>query len=177
MASKRQIIANRRNARKSTGPITPEGKAASSQNSRRHGLLATTVVLEGESADRFHELLTSLFEELQPETSVEMFLVENMAVACWCQRRLWAMQSAGLRDEVKKQESQPNLKETLALHPATRASIAFRSLADKSRSLDLMNRYQSSYERQYDRTYRRFIDMREKSDFSKRTQLPPDLGV
>ena len=38
MATERQIAANRRNARRSTGPRTPAGKARSSRNARRHGL-------------------------------------------------------------------------------------------------------------------------------------------
>lgn len=38
MASKRQIEANRANAKRSTGPRTAAGKAMSSQNARRHSL-------------------------------------------------------------------------------------------------------------------------------------------
>jgi hypothetical protein len=44
MTSFRQIDANRRNARKSTGPITEEGKQHSRCNAVRHGLTAETVI-------------------------------------------------------------------------------------------------------------------------------------
>ena len=37
MATVAQILANRANARRSTGPRTPQGKARSSQNNRRYG--------------------------------------------------------------------------------------------------------------------------------------------
>jgi RNA polymerase-interacting CarD/CdnL/TRCF family regulator len=38
MATEKQILANRRNARSSTGPRTTAGKARSRTNARRHGL-------------------------------------------------------------------------------------------------------------------------------------------
>ena len=44
MTSFRQIEANRRDAVKSTGPITEEGKHRSRQNAVRHGLCGETVV-------------------------------------------------------------------------------------------------------------------------------------
>jgi len=38
MASQKQIDANRRNAERSTGPRTPEGKAIVKNNALKHGL-------------------------------------------------------------------------------------------------------------------------------------------
>jgi hypothetical protein len=42
MASERQIEANRKNAKRSTGPKTPQGKAKSRRNALFHGLSRST---------------------------------------------------------------------------------------------------------------------------------------
>jgi hypothetical protein len=54
MSSERKINANRINGAKSHGPVTPEGRLASSRNSLVHGLLSEAIILEGESAERFN---------------------------------------------------------------------------------------------------------------------------
>jgi len=88
MATPRQIEANRRNAQKSTGPRTPEGKAAVSMNSLRHGLRARTVVLPGENHQEFLQLCDDLEAEWEPLTRTEQFYVEQMAIAHWKLRRM-----------------------------------------------------------------------------------------
>ena len=75
MATDRQIAANRENALKSTGPRTPEGRAAVRLNSLTHGLTAKTLVLPGESEEDFGSLLDSLAAEHDPITPTEQALV------------------------------------------------------------------------------------------------------
>ena len=53
MTSFRQIEANRRNARKSTGPTTEAGKQRSRCNAVRHGLTAETVIGALEDAEDY----------------------------------------------------------------------------------------------------------------------------
>ena len=79
----KQIEANRLNALKSTGPKTPEGKAAVRMNALRHGLRARTVVLPGENSDDFHQLCDDLETEWNPESRTEQFYVEQMAISQW----------------------------------------------------------------------------------------------
>jgi hypothetical protein len=83
MATLKQFEANRRNAQKSTGPKTPEGKAAVSMNSLRHGLRARTVVLPGEDLQEFQQLCDDLEVEWQPQSRTEQFYLEQMAVSQW----------------------------------------------------------------------------------------------
>ena len=83
MATLKQFEANRRNAQKSTGPKTPEGKAAVSMNALRHGLRARTVVLPGESREEFNQLCDDLEVEWHPQSRTEQFYVEQMAVSQW----------------------------------------------------------------------------------------------
>jgi hypothetical protein len=83
MASQKQIEANRRNALKSAGAKTPEGKAVSRLNSLRHGLRARTVVLPGEDPEEFRRLCDDLEAEWQPRTCTEQFYLEQMAILHW----------------------------------------------------------------------------------------------
>ena len=88
MSTEKQIAANRRNAQKSTGPKTPQGKAAVSMNSLRHGLRARTVVLPGDDPQEFQRLCEDLEAEWQPLTRTEQIYLEQMATAYWKLQRL-----------------------------------------------------------------------------------------
>src|SRR5258708_715287 len=93
MRNERQQNASRTNGSKSRGPVTSASKLASSQDAITHGMLSPTIVLNGESTDRFLGLIANLFEEFQPQTFEES-LIENMAVARWRQMRIWGMEKA-----------------------------------------------------------------------------------
>jgi hypothetical protein len=100
MASEKQKAASRANGAKSRGPVTPEGKLRSSRSNVEHGMLARTVVLDVESRPRFDALMTSLQEELKPETTIENLLIHKMAAAHWRLMRVWGMERSGLSQEV-----------------------------------------------------------------------------
>ncbi len=87
MTSEKKIEANRQNAQKSTGPRTPEGKAAVRLNALTHGLLSQQVLLPGEDADALRELDELLRAELQPVGVLENILVDGIIVDCWRLRR------------------------------------------------------------------------------------------
>ena len=89
MSTERQIEANRRNAQLSTGPRTPEGRAAVRLNGVKHGLTAQTLILPGESVEDFEAHLTALEQQYRPSNPTEEMLVRYMAMAYWRLRRLY----------------------------------------------------------------------------------------
>ena len=88
MPSQKQIHANRRNALKSTGPKSEEGKAQSRMNALRHGLTAAQAVLPHENEDDYEKLREGMLESYAPENSAETALVEELTNAYWRLLRL-----------------------------------------------------------------------------------------
>lgn len=87
MASNKQLAANRQNARRSTGPRSPGGKARSCLNSRKHGLTAKTLIIVGENAGDFDGLRAELLEQHEAQSALEIELVERLAGILWRLRR------------------------------------------------------------------------------------------
>ena len=87
MASEKQLLANRLNAQKSTGPHTLAGKSASAKNAIKHGLLSCDIVLQNEDPEEFERLLSSLWHDRQPVGPIESEFVEILAVDLWRLRR------------------------------------------------------------------------------------------
>ena len=88
--SPRKLEANRRNAQKSTGPKTAQGKARSSRNAMKHGLLACHLILHDdlyEDPAEFDQLFDELVAGFAPQTPAERLLVERIAACYWRLRR------------------------------------------------------------------------------------------
>ena len=199
MSSTLRIDASRANGAKSRGPVsaigkaasaanaihahgavTPEGKARSSQNATRHGMLAQSVVLPSESEAGFTELLADLQEEFKPETRSEARLLEIMAVCDWRRSRLWCLEMAQYIHATRAQE---RANDPIADHenneiPSMHTSLAFTTLSDKSRALELLNRYEVRYSREYHRTLVYYnaqrAERRKNNLISERTE--PNIG-
>ena len=146
MSSQRRIDASRANGAKSSGPITPEGKARSAQNGIRHGILSETLVLEEESADRFQSLFHSFQQIFTPVDEFEAVCVETMIAARWRCMRVWTMETAGLQRQMNAQPDE-------GLSARTRAAIAFQSQGEGLNIPDLLGRYETRYDRQFSRAY------------------------
>jgi hypothetical protein len=93
MISERQQDANRRNAAKSHGPITPEGRAAVRHNALKHGFTAAEIVLPTvEERIDFEQFRFAFEEEYQPIGPTEEVLVEDMVVSRWRLNRIRKME-------------------------------------------------------------------------------------
>ena len=96
MTSFRQIETDRRNARKSTGPITDEGKRRSRCNAVRHGLTAQTVIGALEDAEDYNAFQAAVAASFDAETAVERELVLRLASLLWRLRRATAIDTGFL---------------------------------------------------------------------------------
>lgn len=93
MSTEVQITANRTNARRSTGPRTPQGKARSSQNAVKFGLFSGTFTHAGEEKD-YAALHASLRHAFDPQNSCEQAAVEQICGAVWRLRRCNQLEAA-----------------------------------------------------------------------------------
>ncbi len=77
--SEARLAANRANAKKSTGPRTPEGKQRSCMNATRHAILGQVLHLTGKDLAAYNEFTSSYLETLQPKGAVETQLANTCA--------------------------------------------------------------------------------------------------
>jgi hypothetical protein len=101
MTSSRQIEANRRNARLSTGPVTEEGKRRSRQNAVRHGLTAETVIAALEDAEDYAAFEMHVTADYDAQSAVERELVLRLASLLWRLRRATAIESGLFKIQAK----------------------------------------------------------------------------
>jgi hypothetical protein len=135
MASPAQLAANRQNSVRSTGPATPSGKAASSQNAIRHGLTSAKVVIPGEDAAEYDAHREDLIRHHAPATAIERTLVEELAAASWRLLRARRIETAVLAK--------------LAENASDADTAIAAALLEKPKELDRLLRYVTAHERAF----------------------------
>jgi hypothetical protein len=93
MTTEIQIAANQRNAKRSTGPRSQQGKAIISQNALKHGLSATQTVINTENQQEFDRHSQQILDEFNPETPMEYILVDRLVNLSWRLKRTTHLQS------------------------------------------------------------------------------------
>ena len=97
MTSAHQLEANRRNALKSTGPRTINGKQAWRRNALRHGLTAETLIEPLEDPESYRAFEAAIVAEYLPQSPVEQELVHRLASLFWRLRRATSIETGLLR--------------------------------------------------------------------------------
>lgn len=129
MASNSQIEANRANSQRSTGPKTPEGKAAAAQNATSHGLSKPEIYVQPGEEDEFRQFEANLESEYKPSGNLQRQLFQTIVHAAWNIRRCRLLEVHLQNEANSKGLIDPLLDDTL------------------SRQLDRLLRYQRAAER------------------------------
>jgi hypothetical protein len=147
MASEKQVQANRRNALKSTGPKTPEGKDAVRLNANKHGLRSQEILLPGEDGEALKELDENLRAELRSEGEMEDLLVEQMVAAQWRLRRMRRVE-AGVFDWESTSAARSAADSLHSLpEGATMLGLSFIRDANGANAFSKLSRYETAIER------------------------------
>ena len=146
MSSTAQVLANRENSLKSTGPRTPEGKLATSRNGISHGLSsAGDPVLPHEDRSAFDALLQHYKSDFSPSTGHEEFLVTEMVGARWRLERAGRIESVMLEDIVDFSDASPITPEI---------QMAKAMMQKEGDPFARMDRHRANLERTYHRCAR-----------------------
>src|ERR1700744_32921 len=148
MISEKQLEANRRNAQRSTGPKTEEGKKVAALNARRHHLTGQVTTMT--EADRImHDAFSAaILESLAPEGAMETQLAHRIATDSWRLNRISAVEDKlfargqnAKSDGIHTQDSEINAAE---IHAALTAAKVFK---EESRQLQLLTLYEQRINR------------------------------
>lgn len=178
MATAAQINANLENAKKSTGPRTLKGKIASSFNPLRHGFRSQTVLLPGDDPAEYEELLTALTDHFGTDDLTQQRAVREMADAEWRLRRCRRYQ-----EELVSARIQELAAEYPDQSPFALQVLAHESLTLESTFFSQLQRWESKFERQYDKAYRQWASYQDAGRRSEQhriemlLQAPPPRSV
>jgi len=115
MSTKAQILANRHNAQKSTGPRSSQGKAAVSQNAVQNGLSARQTIISSESQADFDLYRERMLSELAPASPMESMLAERIIILSWRLKRAGRIQNQAIDALNANNTSSPLTKLTQSL--------------------------------------------------------------
>jgi hypothetical protein len=149
MATLKQIDANRRNAQKSSGPRSPEGKAASRFNALKSGIDAQAQVIPGEDPARLEALIGEYQERFDTSVPERRMLVDTLVACDWLFRRLNRAEASFWQYEAQRTESSFSSNN----HPEGRVLF----FGDKV--FDRLQRRVNAIHRNYDRALKELQDL------------------
>ena len=158
LPTEKQRAASRANGAKSKGPVSVEGRARSSRNSIRHGLSSKIVVLPHENRSAFEDLRDSYMDDFQPANQSQHDLVETMVAARWRLNRLVETEAKIFEMEMLRHDDdiEKEFENTIQVE---KVAWVFDHIANHSKSLQLLIRYEGSLNRSYERAYKQLKEM------------------
>jgi len=151
--SERRRAVARANGAKSRGPVSAAGKARSSQNAVKHGLLTAGMMLSTEHAEAFEALNHDLTLELNPTTTTQAILARSFAMCALRLNRIWDLEAAAQRAEISRLAGASGADGTLE---------AWRRLHTQDPTFTLLRRYEMTFTRELHRTLRHLPELQEK---------------
>jgi hypothetical protein len=180
--SPNRVAANQANARRSTGPKTPEGRARSSQNARKLPFDPNPfAIVRIEDRARIASLVAGAVATYQPVNSQERLAVERIALAQHAMRRMYTLEAgfftncldtamAGPADPfILNQSELGGADIALEQHRAYWLAFGFNRYTQRSNVAATLLRFQAQAERLYRRAVEDFDRL-----FKLRGQLPPE---
>ena len=146
MASQKQIDANRRNAQKSTGPITEAGKAVARFNALRHGMTAESAVLPYEDHLAYAMLREALLSHYAPANIAEELLVDVVANSYWRLLRARRVETSTMKLGIQALKQRNGLNPAPSTKDDDALAVFFTDDNDNMRNQE---RYHGTIERSY----------------------------
>jgi hypothetical protein len=139
--------AARENGRKSRGPITPEGKARSSQNALKHGLSSRRVVIGTEDEEEWLEFRDECRQTFSPVGAIELGYGDEFAASRWRLNRCLGIETSIFDHEFAMQKIYDE-KRCSEMDDLAKTGKAFRSAQD---NLSALGRYETRIRRSGER--------------------------
>ena len=146
MTSQKQIEANRKNAQKSTGPVSVAGKEIVARNAVRHGILSANVFIDEGEQKIYDNFCDEMFKNLKPQSGFENFLVDRIISTAWRMRRIVCIEAMKLEKANKYS------------YGDSYTSVFVAKSAD---SMAVLSRYEQALEKTFYRALRELKAMQE----------------
>jgi hypothetical protein len=151
--SEKQLEANRRNAQRSTGPKTAEGKERSSLNNLRHGLTGQVTVLPSEDREAHDAFCNRLIAGFNPETPIEEQLAHSIAEDAWRLNRVNAIENNIFA--LGRDRDRGEIRNALA---------DAQSFLDHARELNLLSLYEQRIQRNMQRNLNQLRELQKERE-------------
>jgi hypothetical protein len=184
MTSQKKTEANRRNSLKSTGPRTEDGKARSSMNALKHGVLFVPPVLPGvEKRETWDAHVAGVLDSLAPQGYLEERLAERVALLLWRLGRVARYETETAATALENAEKDLLREKMFDLDSGVQDAAAARHELDRFRlkrllpkpeTLDSLSRYETTLERSLLRTLSELERLRASRSG---VALPPPVAV